>query len=105
MARNLRKASKSYTEMTRILSPEGTDPRISGLFFKAFVQAVLIFGSEMWVLTPRMERALGRFKHRIAQQISGSQPRQRGEGRWEYPPLEAAMNKAGFEDIGLYITM
>ena len=81
MAGNLIKASKSYTGMTRILGQEGEETRIYGLFFKAVVQAVLIFGSEMWVLTPRMERALGSFQQRIAQQISGSQPRQRGEGR------------------------
>ena len=104
MAGNLRKASKSYTGTTRILGQEGTDPRISGLFFKAFVQAVLIFGSEMWVLTPCTERAMGSFKKRIAQRVTGRQPRQRGEVRWEYPPLTEVANKAGFEEIGLYIT-
>ena len=31
--------------MTRILGREGADPRISGLFFKVVVQAVLLFGS------------------------------------------------------------
>ena len=52
MAGNLRKASKIWTRMTRILGREGAEPRISGLFFNAVVQAVLLFGSEMWVLTP-----------------------------------------------------
>ena len=26
------------------------------------------------------------------------------EGIWEYPPLVAAIEEAGFEDIGVYIT-
>ena len=85
--RNLRKASKRWTQMTRILGWERSDLRMSGLFFKAVVQAVLLFGSEMWVLTPRMERALGSFHNKIAGLITGRQPIQRGEGRWEYPPL------------------
>ena len=46
------KARKSWMQMTRILVREGAYPRISGLFFNAVVQAVLLFGSETWVLTP-----------------------------------------------------
>ena len=38
--------------MTRILGWEGADIRITGLFFKVVVQAVLIFRSETWILTP-----------------------------------------------------
>ena len=49
---NLRKARKIWMRTTRILIRDGEDPKISGLFFKAFVQAVLIFGAETWVLTP-----------------------------------------------------
>ena len=58
MAGNLRKDSKSCTWMTRILSWEGEDPKVSGLFFKAVVQVVLLLGEETWVLTPRVERSL-----------------------------------------------
>ena len=64
--------------MTRILGREGADPRMSGLFFKAVIQAVLLFGSETWVLTPRMEGALGSVQHRVAQQMTGSHLRRRG---------------------------
>ena len=37
---------------------EGASPRVSGMFFKAVVQAVLLFGSEKWVMTPHMGQAL-----------------------------------------------
>ena len=43
--------------MMRILSRDGADPRVYGFFFKAVVQAVLLFSSETWVVTPRMGRA------------------------------------------------
>ena len=45
--------------MTRIISKEGAAPRVSGLFFKAVVQALLLFGLETWLVTPCMGRALG----------------------------------------------
>ena len=52
--------------MSRILSQEGADAKVSGNFFKAMVQAVLLFGEETWVLTPRMERSLDSFQHEVA---------------------------------------
>ena len=88
--------------MKRILVREGAYPRIWGLFFKAVVQAVLILGSETWVLTPRMERALGSFQHRVVWRITGRKTRR--EGRWGYPPLAEEMEEAVFEEIGVYIT-
>ena len=52
-----------------------------GVFFKAVVQAVLLFVSETWVMTPRIGRALGSFQHRVARQIAGSQSKQLEDGR------------------------
>ena len=40
------------------------------LFFKAVVHVVLLFGSETWVLTPRMEQAMSSFQHRVARHIT-----------------------------------
>ena len=42
---NLRKARKSWGRLSRILSPEGADPKVSGNFYKAVAQAVLLFGA------------------------------------------------------------
>ena len=50
--------------MTRILSREGYEPQLSGLLFKALVQEVLLLGSENWVVTPYMGRALGGFRNK-----------------------------------------
>ena len=100
---NLRKARKSMARMTRILVWEGADLRVSRIFFKALVKAVLIFGSEMWVLNPRMEQALSSFHHRVARRIIGRKLRRWGEGGWDYPPLESAIEEAGSEEIGVYI--
>ena len=49
--------------MTKILVMEGADKRTAGRFYVAVVQAVLLFGSETWVLTPQLEKALAGFHH------------------------------------------
>ena len=46
VAVNLVKARKIWGWLSRILSQEGADKRVSGNFFKAVVQAVLLFRAE-----------------------------------------------------------
>ena len=83
--------------MTRILGREGADPRMSGLFFKAVIQAVLLFGSETWVLTPRMEGALGSVQHRVAQQMTGSHMRRLGGIlRWRQLWRRRVLKRSGY---------
>ena len=82
VAGNLQNVRKSWGQMSRILTREGADPKVSGHFFKALVQSVLLLGSKMRVLTLRMERALSSFQHRVAQRINGRHPMRRGGGRW-----------------------
>ena len=79
---NMRNARKIWMRMTKILIPERDYPKVSELFFKAVVQAVLILGAETWVLTPRVERALSSFQQRVARWLTGRQMRRRGEGRY-----------------------
>ena len=63
---NLWKSRKSWVRITRILSQEGTDPKVSRIFFKAAVQAVLLLRADTWVLTPRIKRALSILQHKVA---------------------------------------
>ena len=42
---NLREARKKWAWLLRILEQEGENPWVSGMFFKAVVQAVLLFRS------------------------------------------------------------
>ena len=73
VAGNLAKARNSWGRMQGILRREGATPRISGNFFKAVVQQVLLFGADTWVVTPNMERALSAFLHGEARQLTGRQ--------------------------------
>ena len=94
---NFRKAQKSWGRLIRILVREGDSPRVSGMFFKAVVKAVLLFRLETWVTNPCMGRSLGGgFQHRLSRWITGRQPNRQVDGSWEYLPLETAMQEAGF---------
>ena len=53
---------------------------MSGNFFKAVVQQVLLFGAETWVVSPMMERALSAFIHVGARRLTGRQQRKGRDG-------------------------
>ena len=91
VAENLVKAQKSWGQLTKILRREGVEKRVSGNFFKAVVQQVLLFGAETWVLTPRIERALESFMHRATRRITGRQPRKGWDGNGIIPLCRGAM--------------
>ena len=54
VAGNLVKARKSWGRLQGFISREGATKRVSGNFFKAVVQQVLLFGAETWVVSPIM---------------------------------------------------
>ena len=50
-----------------------------------------------------MGRSLGSFQHGVARWITGGHKNIQEEGGCECLPLVAAMEEAGFEEIGAYI--
>ena len=79
----LGKARSSWGRLYWVLGQEGAYLKVSGTFFTAVAQAVLLFGAETWVLTPRMEKALESFQSRFTRRITGRQMRQKKDGIWE----------------------
>ena len=57
---------------------------MSGFFFKAVVQAVLLFGLDTWVVTPCMGRDLGGVQDQVVIRLMGRLPRQKPDSKWEY---------------------
>ena len=82
VVRNLRKARRSWGRLARVLRREGAYPKVSRTFYIAVTQAVLLFGSETWVLTARIEKSLDSFQSRVARKLTGRQPRRRKDGTW-----------------------
>ena len=77
---NLGKVRRSWGRLLQVIGREGADPKVSRAFYTVVAQAILLFGSETWVLTPRMDKALDSFQSRVARRITERQPRQNKDG-------------------------
>ena len=65
-----------------------------GMLCVEVVQEVLLYGSETWVMYPRIGRTLEGFHHRVSHRLRGRKKRRGMDGRWVYPPLEEVMLEA-----------
>ncbi len=61
MRLNLRKARGCWARISRVLWAENASSRTSGMFYKATIQAVLLYGSETWSLPPSSIKRLEGF--------------------------------------------
>ena len=57
-------------------------PWVSGFFLKAVIQAVLLFGADTWVVTPRRGKDLGGLQTQLSRQLTGKLPRRTTDGTW-----------------------
>ena len=78
-------------------------PRVSGLFFKAVVQAVLLLGSETWLVTLRMGKALRGFQDQMARRLTGRLLRRTPDEKWTYTSAVTEQEEVGFLTMEEYI--
>jgi hypothetical protein len=94
MQGNLKKARKSWGQDSCILRAENTSPKVCGVFYKATVHAVLLFGSETWKLSPSSLKSLEGFHIWAAHCIVGKMPTRIPDGTLRYPSSRDVL-KAG----------
>ena len=90
--------------LTLVLSREGADTRTPGQIYLVVLQAVLLYGSEKWVLTPHMQRVLGGFHHRVFRRLMRQKLQKVQDRGWVYPPLENVMADAGLQEVETYVS-
>ena len=100
---NIQKARKRWGQVAKILAKEGATSGTMAYFYKAVVQAVLLYGSESWVITTKMWRALNSFHHRCARYIAGEHIRQRPDGEWTFPETERILAQCKLQTVEEYI--
>ncbi len=103
MRANLKKARKSWARVSWVLRAENASPKVCGVFYKAVVQAVLLFGSETWKLSSLSLKSLEGFHIRAARQMAGMQPAKNPDGTWKYPSSKDVLKVVGLMTIGQYI--
>ena len=96
---NMRKARKVWARLSRLLRMDNATPRVCGMFYKATIQAVLLFGSETWNLTPTALKQLEGFHVKAAWRMAKeNKPFLDPEtDTWHYPST-----KDVFEEVGLF---
>jgi hypothetical protein len=100
---NLKKVPKSWGQVSRILRAENASPKVCGVFYKATIQAVLLYGSETWKLSPLSLKSIEGFHIWAAHCMVGKMPTRNPDGTWTYPSLRDVLKAVGLRTIGHYI--
>jgi Reverse transcriptase (RNA-dependent DNA polymerase) len=84
---NLTKARKRWGMIRRVLVRENANARVSGYFYKAVVQSVVLYGCETWTLDEAKLNTLRGFHNRLTRGIAHKRGiRDPRTGVWTYPP-------------------
>ena len=68
----------------------------------AVVKAVLVYGSDMWVLTPQIGRVLGRFHNRVDRILTVWQSRRGRDRKGLYPTLMEEVGETVLQLVETY---
>ena len=100
---NLGKARKSWGKVAAVLGKRKVNAQKMAYFYQAIVQAVLLYGSETWVMTQPIIQKLNTFHHQCARFITGSFIHPNDDGTWTYPNSKIILKKAGLATVEEYI--
>ena len=103
---NLKKARGCWAWIARVLRAENASSRVCAIFYKATVQAVLLFGSETWNRTPTAMKWIKGFHIRVAYRMTRTnKPRRSPNGDWTYSLSEDVLSEVGMHAIADYIAV
>ena len=79
------------------------EPITSADFYRAVVQAVLLFGAETWVLSASMEKRVVGFQTGVLQKLVVKRAMRRWDRTCRWEGGESVLKAAGTQDIWTYI--
>ena len=100
--RQLTRARQRWAMLVRAIAHDQVPAKAAGMFYKAIVQSVLLYGSETWVVTRPMLQLLEGFHNRVARKLTGRMPYLEGD-TWIYPPMKETLEKANMYTVEHYI--
>ena len=101
--RNISKAMQVWGRLGKLLQREGAEPAVSAKFYRAVVQAVLLFGVETRVLSAPMMQRLEGAHVSFLRQVTQKQATQRRDGSWRQMTAEAVLQGAGTQSLRTYV--
>ena len=99
---NLAKARRVWARISRFLRAENASARVRGMFYKATVQSVLLFGSKTWVLSPATLQRLEVFHVKVSWRMTGLLPKKIW-GSWTFPKTKTVLAADGLHTIDHYV--
>ena len=104
-SRQLQRARSKWNRIAGVLKTQGVGSKIMGYFYKAIVQAVLLYGSESWTLSKDKLREFSSFHNRVARYLCDDHIRPLEDGTYYVPRTEDVLEKAGLFTIEHYIRL
>jgi hypothetical protein len=110
--RNVARARAKWGEVNRVLRRDGASVGTTARFYMVIVSAVLLFGSETWVVTQRIENLLVTFHNKCARIIGHTyiRPKISSPGatasattEWEYPSVAHSLKQAHLLPLRTYL--
>ena len=101
---NLKKARMFWGRISDVLRSKNLSPKVREMFYKATIQAVLLYGSVLWNLTKVMMSRLEGFHITAAYWMARTQkPQDNDDGSWTYPSSKDVLEEVGLYPIEHYI--
>ena len=88
---NPKKAQRQWGIILRVLTKTVATVRSHGIMYKAVSHCVLLYGSEIWLVTGATLKVMEGFHQRVARRITGMTAKRVADGEWEYPPVVEAL--------------
>ena len=94
--RNIQRAQAKWAAVSKVLKREGASKKSFARFYLVIVSTVLLYGSDTWVVTKRMETLLTSFHNRCLRTITGRVIRcvDTDNDVWVRPPLAGVLEEA-----------
>ena len=75
-----------------------------GIFYKAVVQAVILFVSKTWVMNPYIIRIIRGYHHQVVHWITSKKAQRDMDINWSYPPMAVLMTDVRIEELETYVS-
>jgi hypothetical protein len=100
----LRKARGTWARIGQVLRSKNATPWVAAKFYKAVVQAVLLYGNKTWNLTKAVLARLEGFHVQAAYRMAQVHwPKRVAGNRWEYPKMSDILEECGMATMQHYI--
>jgi hypothetical protein len=100
----IRKARSSWARVGQVLWSKNVSPFVAARFYQAIIQAILLYGSESWVISRTAMAQLEGFHICVVYRMAKTnRPKRASNREWIYPRSEDVLKECGMRTMEEYI--